>query len=432
MELLANDFQVIYEVPKGSEKIYAFTPGITVLENGRYVFTNDIGGKNAKTLPEYQELLPHPNQWRGADRFIGKIFTSDDQGKSWQLRANRNFIHARPFEAGGVVYVIGHCADLVIYASYDGGCTWDDGHFLTEGEDWHQSACNVWIEDGYITLVMEQRFLKEGEVHPDGDWGVYKIAPIVMRARLTDDLTKRESWIFSEKVRFCDVVDEEELEWFGVPFFATYRQQNNASETEIAHCVGLLETNIVRIKDPTHYWYDKTGKTFHLFSRCNTNGTGYCVVMKAVLCEEDGKEIIKIMPEKNPSGKKILFLPLPGGQMRFHILWDEATQLFWLLSTQATDSMTRLEFLSEERFHLPYDERDRLQLSFSKNMVDWCFAGLVAKGPSEKQSRHYASMAIDGEDLVIVSRSGDENTESAHNTNLSTFHRVRNFRKLVY
>jgi geranylgeranyl diphosphate synthase type II len=46
--------------------------------------------------------------------------------------------------------------------------------------------------------------------------------------------------------------------------------------------------------------------------------------------------------------------------------------------------MTRKELLSSERFNIPCDERDRLQLSFSKNMVDWCFAGLVAKGDSEK------------------------------------------------
>ena len=59
-------------------------------------------------------------------------------------------------------------------------------------------------------------------------------------------------------------------------------------------------------------------------------------------------------------------------------------------------------------------------------------AGLVATGPVEKASRHYASMAIDGDDLVILSRSGDERAKSAHDGNLITFHRVNNFRELVY
>jgi len=33
---------------------------------------------------------------------------------------------------------------------------------------------------------------------------------------------------------------------------------------------------------------------------------------------------------------------------------------------------------------------------------------------------------------LIVSRSGDEQAQSSHNGNLFTFHRVKNFRSLVY
>ena len=136
------------------------------------------------------------------------------------------------------------------------------------------------------------------------------------------------------------------------------------------------------------------------------------------------------MLETVPSGKKVLFVPCPGGQMRFHVLYDEPTKLFWLLSSQATDSMTRAD--RPTRFNLPNNERHRLQLHFSRNMVDWCFAGLVAMGASPKQSRHYASMAIDGDDLVVLSRSGDARAKSAHDGNLITFHRVKDFRSLVY
>ena len=71
-------------------------------------------------------------------------------------------------------------------------------------------------------------------------------------------------------------------------------------------------------------------------------------------------------------------------------------------------------------------------LHFSKNMVDWCFAGVVAQTDSPKQARHYACMDIDGDDLVILSRSGDARAKSAHDGNLITFHRVRDFRELIY
>ena len=136
--------------------------------------------------------------------------------------------------------------------------------------------------------------------------------------------------------------------------------------------------------------------------------------------------------ERVPSGKHALFLPCPGGQMRFHVLYDDEMKLFWLLSTQATDSMTRAELLPSDRFNLPNNERRRLTLHFSKNMIDWCFACMVAIGPVEHGSRHYASMAFDGDDLHVASRSGDERASCAHNGNLITFHTVRNFRNLVY
>lgn len=41
-------------------------------------------------------------------------------------------------------------------------------------------------------------------------------------------------------------------------------------------------------------------------------------------------------------------------------------------------------------------------------------------------------MAIDGDDLCVVSRSGDRDAKSPHDTDLITFHRISDFRSLVY
>ena len=167
--------------------------------------------------------------------------------------------------------------------------------------------------------------------------------------------------------------------------------------------------------------------------RAHTGGTGYACIAKVVeQGDKPGTGAMTTMLEKAPSGKTMLYAPCPGGQMKFHVLYDEQTKLYWLLSTQATDSMIRPDRMPADRYNLPNNERRRLQLHFSKNMIDWCFAGLVAVGPAEHASRHYASMAIDGNDLVILSRSGDQRAKSAHDGNLITFHRVKDFRELVY
>ena len=118
--------------------------------------------------------------------------------------------------------------------------------------------------------------------------------------------------------------------------------------------------------------------------------------------------------------------------MKFHVVYDEKSKLYWLVTSQSTDSMRRPELLSNDRYGLPDNERHRLALYFSSNLFDWCFAGMIAISPSPKQSRHYASMVICGDDLLIASRSGDELASSAHNGNLNLLHRVHNFRDLVY
>jgi hypothetical protein len=261
-------------------------------------------------------------------------------------------------------------------------------------------------------------------------WSVSAMAPVLMRARITDDLTKLESWTFASEIVFRDTIATEALDYFGVPFFETPPKESGmVSESRSCAPIGWLETNVVQFVDPDHYWFDPKGKTFHLWMRAHTGGTGFAAIAKVVENDE-GK--MTTMLETVPSGRKALYVPGPGGQMKFHILYDGATQLYWLLSTQATDSMTRAERLSEERFDLPNNERHRLQLHFSRNCIDWCFAGIVAIGPSPKQSRHYASMAIDGDDLHILSRSGDHRAQSAHNVNFISFHTVQNFRNLVY
>jgi hypothetical protein len=104
--------------------------------------------------------------------------------------------------------------------------------------------------------------------------------------------------------------------------------------------------------------------------RVNTGGTGFALIAKVVE-NEDGT--MATMLEKVSSDRTIAFVPCPGGQMKFHILYDQVSRLYWLLSTQAIDSMTRAELMPPERYALPSNERQRLQLHFTKNYIDWVF-----------------------------------------------------------
>ena len=441
--LLANDYVVVWESPDPKE-VYAYSPGICRLPTGRLVATMDRGGKGVAKIPGLRQ---------GKTVLRGMIFTSDDRGRTWTHRADTPMVHARPFAAGNSVYVLGHSGDLTIVRSDDAGQTWSAPAKLTQGQGWHQAPCNVHYANGKVYLVMERNTDPKFK-----GWAVSVLAPVLMSAKVGDDLIRREAWTFASELSFRDAVAAAgKPHLLGVPFFPTGPTALNIpGDKRPMNPIGWLETNVVQFADPNHVWYDPSGRTFHLWMRAHTGTTNLACIAKVVEAQ-DGRMTTSL--QTAPSGEPMLYVPCPGGQMKFHILYDESSKLFWLLSSQSTDSMTRPDRLPANRFNLPNNERHRLALHFSKNCVDWCFAGLVALGgdpstmlrvaPSGSasltapslsrglsrgdagQGRHYASMVVDGDDLHVLSRSGDARAKNAHDGDLITFHTVRRFRDLV-
>ena len=411
---LAQEHVVVGESPD-PQNTPLYNPSILRLDTGRLVAAYTVSAKGGNTSSGTRVLV------------------SDDRGTTWKASSAMFRIgQARLFPAGRSIYLIGSAKPLRITRSDDGGTTWTEPAVIAEGS-WHQTASNFLRAKGNIYFALEKRVGEEVQA-----WLVGDLAPVLMRARETDDLTRRESWTFASELAFKDVLpgyrqNELGIDWFGVPFYPhnfpkshiLVRKPYNRNSAPL----GWLETNVARITDPDHYWFDPSGNTFHLLMRAHTGGTGYGALAKVV---ENADGTMTTSLEKVPSGKTQLFLPIPGGQMRFHVLQDARTGLYWLLGSQSTDSMTRAEALPPDRYSLPNNERHRLVLHFSRNLVDWCFAGVVAIGHTPKEARHYAAMDFDGDDLVILSRSGDARAKSAHDGNLITFHRVKNFRDLVY
>ena len=410
---LAPDHVAFDEAPSTPSRLSQ--PSILRLDRGRLVAASSRDGTTS----------------RRQGHWLARICTSDDGGLTWTPRATPDIKQGRLFQAGKSIYYLGHNTDLKIMKSDDRGEHWSAPADLgTKRMQWYAAACNVWHAKGNVYLVME-RLINDDD---KSGWPTGYFAPVLMRAHEGNDLTLPSSWVYASELAFADLIpgyrqNELGIDFFGVPFFSQKFPEVNQVGGRPMNPMGWLETNVVQITDPNHLWFDPAQRTFHLFMRAHTGGTGLAAIAKVVE-NEDGTMTTAVVHA--PSGKKQLFLPFPGGQMRFHVLYDEQTKLYWLLGTQATDSMTRPEALPKDRHSLPNNERTRMVLHFSKNMVDWCFAGLVVVGPGNKGSRHYASMDIDGDDLVILSRSGDERAHSAHNGNLITFHRVKNFRSLVY
>ncbi len=412
---LAQDHVTVWESPN-PERLFGYTPGICRLPSGRLLLTHDVSSARKPLPPENKPFHE------------GRILTSDDGGRTWIHRANHDLGFARPFVAGKALYLIGKKSQVAIIRSDNEGLTWSDPSYLNDKGIWHQSACNVHFAKGNVYLVMEKHAPRRGI---EG-WQVGDLAPMLMRAKADSDLTDRANWTFASELVFEDLPETRLPNAFGYPFYPVDRKKVTFLVPPKGRGIsppGWLETNVVQFTDPDHVWFDPAGKTFHLWMRAHTGLTNYAAIAQV---RENGDGSMTTSLVQTPAGTPMLYAPCPGGQMRFHVLWDEPTKLFWLLGSQTTDSMIRPDRMPKERWGTPDNERHRLVLHFSKNMIDWCFAGLVAKGATPKEARHYAAMCVDGDDLCIVSRSGDARAHSAHNGNLITLHRVPNFRRLVY
>ena len=131
------------------------------------------------------------------------------------------------------------------------------------------------------------------------------------------------------------------------------------------------------------------------------------------------------------SAKFIQYHPRPGGQVKFFILWDEVSQMFWSTANLVVDSQNTFDWWEEEG-RLSHGGKDRrfLMLFYGLDGLNWFQAGCIAQGDRISQSFMYATPVVDGDDLVVISRSSI-NAPDQHDANYATFHRVKNFRKLA-
>lgn len=382
--LLAGE-KVITTSPN-PDSIYLYTPAIAEGFGGRFVVAVDYGGPGTYSLDGPKSDF---GDYKAGNQI--RVLLSDDKGKTWrETPARIPMMHEILFKAGGSLYMIGHSGRLLITRSDDNGETWSEPAVLCPEPRWHQSCTAVDVYDGKVTLVYE-KWVAEKHKWPG-------VGPVLMQAREDADLTDPSNWKFSELYNPDD--DMEAARPSGIPVNAP-------------GAPGMLETNVIRVHNPANPFYDATGKSVALLARASTGFPDIGVMLKGYEREDGSLAIGRF--RKNEG--EVYFVHIPGGDLKFHILYDPESRLYWLLHSQIDGRM---------------NYRRRLALSYSPDLLRWTFAGMVAVGPTDHSARHYATMIQDGDDLFIVSRSGDEKARTAHDGNIVTFHRIKDFRKLIY
>jgi len=388
MSIIADEKPIFESSSPGD--IFCYTPALCHGFGGRLIAGFDLGGPGTEKLEGPRSKFgdyPPGNQMR--------ILLSDDDGANWRECGSRlAMLHAMIFKAGKCLYAIGQGGALLISRSADNGESWSEPAVLEGEHMWHQSAGRVDFRHGKVYLVYEQRIA--GAPWPG-------VSPVLMAAKEDADLCDRSSWTFSEPFRAEPVFAE--LAAAGWPHFG-------------GGTCGILETSVIRIYDPEHQFYDPEDRTVLLLMRAETGIGNVGAILKGVEAT-DGSLRIELL--KSSAGSRLFLIPFPGGQLKFHLDYDPVSKLYWMVASPRIDGYSKA----------PTGERRRLELLYSSNGIEFRSAGLVADGKGVLDSRHYASLLFDGDDLLVLARSGDNRAKSLHDGNLMTLHRVKNFRSLA-
>ncbi|MBO4298484.1 MAG: exo-alpha-sialidase [Clostridia bacterium] len=316
----------------------------------------------------------------GTPQNLSLVFRSDDDGKTWHYLCDlfpcfwgKLFLH------GGKVYMLAcstEYGDLLIGRSDDGGFTFGAPTVLLRGS----CKCGVAGVHKHPQPVVAYR----GRLYETlewGSWGEDYHAAMVMSADADADLLDPASWHFTPPVKYDPA-------WPGV---AKGPSSGNIEGSLVVAPDGKLY-NVMR--------YD--------MSRCEPNH-GLVLAYRVDTDDPDA-------PLQYDHA-----IRLPGNPSKFMIKRDEKTGLYFTIISRILDSANA-------------HSRNLLSLMVSPDMERWDLAAdLIDRRDEDPKTTgfQYVDWMIEGDDLLYLVRTAINQPHNFHDANYQTFHRLRDFRKLV-
>lgn len=368
---LAQDYEIVRSTPD-RETYYVHDPGMTRLENGHLLVATCIRSRKP-----------------GVDPFT-YLSSSTDGGCSWKHLGTVPFSDATAIVQNGALYLMGQYrqgTDWLIMRSDDEGRTWTDPVTLFEGRYWNCQTSMV-RRNGHLYWAMS-------DMPDSGHWH----ATVAVACDLSRDILDPATWRVSAPVE--------------PPYPMLCSRDARAEQWEGSMGTGglsCLEPNVVQVGD-------------RLIALSRAVISGYTTANMGVVFDitDDGDGLRLDFTQ---------FSPIPGGQCKFFVLFDDVTDLFFLLTNLPTDSHDALGIRPDEYNGGVGNERRLLYLFYGRDALNWFPAGCVARMPHMLQSFMYPSAVIDGEDIALISRTSKD-ARNQHDADLCTFHRIRNFRDLA-
>jgi len=371
-EPLAQDYTVVFHNP--DRERYVEGPGLVRLSDGALLAVVPV-------VPREE----WSNERRQTQSMV-HILKSADGGKTWQALADLPFYSAAPWTHRGSLYLFANKAgpptarneDLLILRSSDGGKTWSEPVTLFRGNYWNCHTAMVQRDDRIYWAIDD---LALGS----------KRGPRLVVGDLSGDVLDPKSWRISEPVKFPGAPE--------AMFDSKFAKQSDQ----------YLEPNVIEVNGRL-----RVLSTVKIKRQTTSN---VCAVLDA---SDDGTKLDLKFTRYNS---------MPGGNLKFCVLWDETSKLFWATSNLPANSENTIN-VKQDNFRGSAGDRRFLMLHYSLDALNWFPAGCIAAAPKLSQSFMYARPVIEGDDLAIICRSS-VNAPNQHDADYATFHRVRDFRKLA-
>jgi hypothetical protein len=352
-------------------RIYLSSPSLVIFPHGSYCATCDECG---------------PGSTEGSDA-VTRVFVSRDRGQAWErLPDVKPAFWSTIFVQRRALYMIGSTNSknprLFIRRSQDWGQTWSipasaaDG-LLMPDVPVATNAGNILDWNGRIWFGSVFDLLG-----PHGFPGLGSESRFfVMSAPREADLLKKSSWTCSAPIVFNP----------------TFLQGNFRGLVEGTITIGPEGSPV------TLYRVDCREGEKALVAKCDRTG-----------------EVLGFDPLRD-------FINFPGGCKKFIVRYDAVSKLYWSLSDWVPPRHTGYNV---ER------TRNTLALVSSADLHRWTIRTVVLHHPDVScHAFQYVDFQFDGKDMIALSRTAYEDglggAHSQHDSNLITFHRFKNFRKLT-